>query len=115
MRKCKKIRQMPVGPLLGEESESAAEAAEDEAVSVDDVALADYVAPLDSGVGDFIGAFAVLVVLLVVLQRESVAPYYATALLLILNQISRSHRWDKDAAIDFFSAIVQSAALTASP
>ncbi|MBT8146572.1 MAG: TRAP transporter fused permease subunit, partial [Gammaproteobacteria bacterium] len=41
----------------------------------------------------YIAAFMVLIFLLVYLQREAVAPFYATGLLLILNQFSRDHRW----------------------
>jgi len=41
----------------------------------------------------YIAAFLVLIFLLVYLQREAVAPFYATGLLLILNQFSREHRW----------------------
>ena len=41
----------------------------------------------------YLGAFAVLVVLLLVLQREALAPWIATGVLLVLNQFSRAHRW----------------------
>lgn len=52
----------------------------------------------------YLGAFAVLVFLLVVMQRESVAPYLATGVLLILNQFSSEHRWNLTAAVDFLYA-----------
>jgi TRAP transporter 4TM/12TM fusion protein len=52
----------------------------------------------------YLGAFAVLIVLLVVLQRESVAPYLATGALLVLNQFSRRHRWRVRDAVDFLFA-----------
>ena len=52
----------------------------------------------------YVGAFAALIVLLLVLQREAHAPYYATAALLILNQLSPRHRWNFDAAIEFLAA-----------
>ncbi len=42
----------------------------------------------------YIVAFAVLIFLLVFLQREAVAPFIATGLLLILNQLSTDHRWN---------------------
>ena len=42
----------------------------------------------------YLGAFALLVFLLIFLQREAVAPYYATGALLVLNQFSREHRLD---------------------
>jgi TRAP transporter 4TM/12TM fusion protein len=41
----------------------------------------------------FIFVFALLVWMLLVMQREAVAPFYATALLLVLNQLSRHNRW----------------------
>lgn len=40
----------------------------------------------------YLGAFGLLVFLLIFLQREALAPYYATAALLVLNQLSPSHR-----------------------
>lgn len=52
----------------------------------------------------YLGAFIVLVVLLVVLQRESVAPYLATGTLLVLNQLSATHRWGIAQVIDFLNA-----------
>ena len=42
----------------------------------------------------YLGAFALLIFLLIFLQRESIAPYYATAALLVLNQFSKTHRFD---------------------
>lgn len=42
----------------------------------------------------YLGAFALLVFLLIFLQREALAPYYATGALLILNQLSAEHRLD---------------------
>lgn len=41
----------------------------------------------------FIFVFALLVWMLLIMQREAVAPFYATALLLVLNQFSRHNRW----------------------
>lgn len=41
----------------------------------------------------FIFVFALLVWMLLVMQREAVAPFYATALLLVMNQCSPTHRW----------------------
>jgi len=40
----------------------------------------------------YLGAFALLVFLLLFLKREALAPYYATLALLVLNQLSRTHR-----------------------
>ena len=52
----------------------------------------------------YVGAFAALIFFLVVLQREAVAPYYATALLIALNQFSPEHRWDLSGFVDFLTA-----------
>ena len=52
----------------------------------------------------YLGAFAVLVFLLLVLQREALAPYYATAALLLLNQFSARHRWNWAGLVDFLEA-----------
>ena len=41
----------------------------------------------------FIFVFVMLIVMLLYMQREAQAPYYATALLLIINQFSKQHRW----------------------
>jgi TRAP transporter 4TM/12TM fusion protein len=43
----------------------------------------------------YIIVFAVLVWMLLVLQRESLAPFYATAALLVINQMSRRYRLDR--------------------
>jgi TRAP transporter 4TM/12TM fusion protein len=40
-----------------------------------------------------LGAFATLIFLLLVLQREAVAPWLATGVLLVLNQIAPQERW----------------------
>jgi len=42
----------------------------------------------------YIFVFVLLVWMLLVLQREALAPFYATALLLAINQFSRQHRLD---------------------
>lgn len=41
----------------------------------------------------YMASFMVLIFLLVFMQREAVAPYYATGMLLILNQLSGENRW----------------------
>lgn len=41
----------------------------------------------------FIFVFALLVWMMIHMQREAVAPFYATALLLVINQILPYHRW----------------------
>ena len=45
----------------------------------------------------YIFVFALLVWMLLILQQEAIAPFYATALLLVINQFSSSHRlnWKK--------------------
>lgn len=49
-------------------------------------------------------AFAALVFLLLVLQREAVAPYVATAAVLILNQFNPRQRFSSAGWVDFFCA-----------
>ncbi len=52
----------------------------------------------------YIAAFMLLIFLLVYMQREAIAPYFATVLLVILNQLSRSSRWDWSKAGAFMVA-----------
>lgn len=52
----------------------------------------------------FIFVFALLVWMLLVMQREAVAPFYATALLLVMNQFSKSHRWGWKQVTDTLSS-----------
>lgn len=40
----------------------------------------------------YLTAFAVLIYMLIVLQQEALAPFYATAVLLVINQLSPKHR-----------------------
>ena len=42
----------------------------------------------------YVFVFLLLIWMLMVLQREAIAPFYATALLLVINQFSRRHRLD---------------------
>ncbi|MCH9675749.1 MAG: TRAP transporter fused permease subunit [Gammaproteobacteria bacterium] len=49
----------------------------------------------------FIFVFVVLVVMLIYMQQEAQAPYYATAILLIINQFSKQHRWNWRNLLDF--------------
>jgi TRAP transporter 4TM/12TM fusion protein len=53
----------------------------------------------------FIAVFALLIWMLVFLNQETIAPYYASALLLILNQIFPYHRWDKEKFWDFIASV----------
>jgi TRAP transporter 4TM/12TM fusion protein len=48
----------------------------------------------------YLGAFALLIFLLIFLQQESIAPYYATGALLVLNQFSPEHRLDLGGVVD---------------
>ena len=41
----------------------------------------------------YVAVFAVLMFMLLHLQREAQAPYYATVALLLINQFNRTHRW----------------------
>jgi TRAP transporter 4TM/12TM fusion protein len=65
----------------------------------------------------YLFVFALLVWMLLVLQRESLAPFHATALLLAINQISRRHRLDwqrlRDLLAGVGSALSELAALLA--
>ena len=53
----------------------------------------------------FIAVFALLIWMLVVLNQETIAPYYASVLLIILNQIFPYHRWDKEKFWDFIASV----------
>jgi TRAP transporter 4TM/12TM fusion protein len=52
----------------------------------------------------YLGAFALLIFLLLVMQREAVAPYVATLALLVLNQLTPSQRWSLARAKEFLVA-----------
>jgi TRAP-type uncharacterized transport system fused permease subunit len=52
----------------------------------------------------YLGAFGLLIFLLLVLQREAVAPYLATGALLVLNQLTPAHRWTLARAGEFLVA-----------
>ena len=52
----------------------------------------------------YLGAFIALIFLLLVMQREALAPWLATAILLVLNQFSRQHRWGLAQALKFLQA-----------
>ncbi|MGI9324819.1 MAG: TRAP transporter permease [Pseudomonadales bacterium] len=49
-------------------------------------------------------AFGTLVFLLLILQREAVAPYIATAMVLLLNQLQPERRFGWQELLDFFTA-----------
>lgn len=52
----------------------------------------------------FVFVFVLLIWMLFVLRREAIAPFYATALLLVINQVLPYQRWGWDEVKDFFSA-----------
>lgn len=56
----------------------------------------------------FIPVFAVLIALLVLLQEEALAPFYATGLLLVINQLSPRHRMSASQLMDFAVGIGRS-------
>jgi TRAP transporter 4TM/12TM fusion protein len=58
----------------------------------------------------YIPVFALLVFLLVWLQEEALAPFYATALLLAINQALPSHRMNPAQLLDFAVAVARSLA-----
>lgn len=65
----------------------------------------------------YLFVFVVLVWMLVVLQRESLAPFYATAILLVINQFSKQHRlnWKRlgNLVVGIGGALVELSALLA--
>jgi len=52
----------------------------------------------------FIFVFVLLIYMLFVLRREAIAPFYATALLLVINQVLPYQRWNWADVKEFFSA-----------
>jgi TRAP transporter 4TM/12TM fusion protein len=58
----------------------------------------------------YIPVFVVLIVLLVVLQSEEMAPFYATALLLAINQALPQHRMNWRQLVEFAAAVARSLA-----
>jgi len=53
----------------------------------------------------YVAVFALLIYLLVFMQREAQAPFYATALLLAINQAHPKHRWNWDRFVEFLVAV----------
>lgn len=52
----------------------------------------------------YLGAFLVLIFLLLVMQREALAPWLATGCLIVLNQFSKQHRWQLADGLAFLRA-----------
>ncbi len=53
----------------------------------------------------YVAVFVVLMVMLLYLQREAQAPYYATVALLLINQFNAKHRWNLAKFGDFIVAV----------
>ncbi len=53
----------------------------------------------------FIFVFVMLILMLLYMQREAQAPYYATATLLIINQIVKIHRWNYEKLLHFIESV----------
>ncbi len=53
----------------------------------------------------FVAVFVLLIVMLLYMQREAQAPYYATVLLLAINQLSPKHRWGKAELVRFMEGV----------
>ena len=53
----------------------------------------------------FVFVFIMLILMLLYMQREAQAPYYATATLLIINQIVKIHRWNSKNFLHFIESV----------
>jgi len=53
----------------------------------------------------YVTVFALLIWMLLYLQREALAPYYATVLLIIINQLLKSSRWNFSQFFDFIVGV----------
>ena len=53
----------------------------------------------------YIAVFVLLIYLLVFMQREAQAPFYATLLLLAINQAHPKHRWNRARLVEFLVAV----------
>lgn len=58
----------------------------------------------------YLAVFVVLVYMLMVLQQEALAPFYATAVLLVINQFSRKNRVDKAGVVRLLQGVTASLA-----
>lgn len=52
----------------------------------------------------FVAVFALLIIMLIYLKREVLAPFYATLLLIVINQVTSKRRWDWAGLKDFVIA-----------
>ena len=53
----------------------------------------------------FVFVFAMLIVMLLYLQREAQAPYFATVVLLVINQLAKKHRWNLARFVQFVEGV----------
>ncbi len=53
----------------------------------------------------YVAVFVLLMVMLLYLQREAQAPYYATLLLIVINQFNPEHRWSWAKFVEFLEAV----------
>lgn len=53
----------------------------------------------------FVFVFVLLIVMLLYMQREAQAPYYASVLLLVINQLAPKHRWDFKRLMEFIRGV----------
>lgn len=53
----------------------------------------------------FVFVFILLIVMLLYMQREAQAPYYASVLLLVINQLAPKHRWDFKRLMEFIRGV----------
>jgi TRAP transporter 4TM/12TM fusion protein len=53
----------------------------------------------------FIFVFVTMIIMLLYLQREAQAPYYASAILLVINQTVKQHRWNLKRFMEFIDGV----------
>jgi len=53
----------------------------------------------------FVFVFVMLIVMLLYMQREAQAPYYATVVLLVINQLAKKHRWGRAQVLEFVDGV----------
>ncbi len=53
----------------------------------------------------FVFVFVMLIVMLLYMQREAQAPYYATVTLLVINQLAKKHRWSLKRFVEFLEGV----------
>ena len=53
----------------------------------------------------FVFVFVMLIVMLLYLRREAQAPYYATVVLLVINQLAKTHRWSLTRFVEFVDGV----------